>query len=93
MAPSSWMPANWTVEVVCDESVAAQLNEPSLAGSGDEWPSCDGSYTTHPSAHMIRAIHLCLEQLTRKEGIQEGLRKNQVSGRHTPFMLRTLTFV
>jgi hypothetical protein len=43
-------------------------------GVGDQRPWCDGG-ATHRSAHVIRAIHLCLERLTRKEGIQEGLSK------------------
>jgi hypothetical protein len=80
----SWMLADWTVEVARDESVAAQLNEPSCAGSGDEWLSCDGSYATHRSAHMIRAVQLCLEQLTSKECIQEGLPKEIQSVDGTP---------
>ena len=32
-----------------------------------------GSYSTHRSAHMIRAVHLCPKRLTSKEGVQDGL--------------------
>ena len=50
------------LEVICDESVAAQPNEPSCAwiGDVDEQPLCGGR-ETHRSARMIRAVHLCLE--------------------------------
>ena len=33
---------------------------------------------------MIRAVHLCLERLTRKEGVQEGLAK-KIKSLHSTF--------
>ena len=55
------MLADGTVEAAWGESVDVQPIGESYAGIGDKQPSCDGSQAAHRSAHMIRAVHLCLE--------------------------------
>ena len=71
------------VELIRDGSVRFQFNE-NCGWVGDQQPLCGGR-ATYRSGHMIRAVHLCPERLTRKEGIQEGLPKEkQLSARHLP---------